>query len=139
MTGAAPTAQGACLCGAVRYVINGPLRPVIACHCRQCRKTSGNYVTATSADPKDVTLSGPVSWFRSSDRAERGFCPTCGSNLFWRQPGHLSIFAGTLDTHPQDLRLAGHIYCDDKGRYYEIADDLPRSGGWDPAILEPNT
>src|SRR5262245_23873659 len=28
---------GSCLCGAVRFDITGPLRPVIACHCTQCR------------------------------------------------------------------------------------------------------
>ncbi|HGG64526.1 MAG TPA: GFA family protein, partial [Rhodobacteraceae bacterium] len=35
---------GGCLCGAVTYVVNGPLRDVIACHCTQCRKSSGHHV-----------------------------------------------------------------------------------------------
>ncbi len=39
---------GGCLCGQVTYKINGPLRPVIACHCKQCRKSSGHHVAATS-------------------------------------------------------------------------------------------
>ena len=38
---------GGCLCGAVRYEIRGPLRGVIACHCSQCRRTSGHYVAMT--------------------------------------------------------------------------------------------
>lgn len=31
---------GGCLCGAIRYEISGPLRPVINCHCRMCREFS---------------------------------------------------------------------------------------------------
>lgn len=128
-------ARGSCLCTAIRYEVRGPLRPVIACHCRQCRKTSGHYVAATSAPIESISISGAPRWYRSSDRAERGFCPICGSNLFWRADGHMSIFAGSLDEHPE-LKMAGHIYCDDKGAYYEITDGLPQSGGWDPKLGE---
>lgn len=127
------SALGSCLCGAITYQVSGPLRPVIACHCTQCRKTSGHHVAATAAAPDDVIITGEPQWYRSSDQAERGFCPVCGSNLFWRRPDHLSIFAGTLDEHPE-LHMAAHIFCDDKGRYYDITDGLPRAGGWDPAL-----
>jgi hypothetical protein len=36
-------ATGGCLCGAVRYEVRGPLRPVVYCHCTQCRRTSGHF------------------------------------------------------------------------------------------------
>ncbi|TCP20905.1 hypothetical protein EV656_11526 [Rhodovulum adriaticum] len=125
---------GSCLCGAVRYRVNGPLRPVIACHCTQCRKTSGHHVAATSAPRDSVEIAGQVNWYRSSPAARRGFCPVCGSNLFWDGPGtHLSIFAGTLDGDP-GVRLAGHIFCADKGAYYEIEGPLPRADGADPEL-----
>ncbi len=126
--------HGSCLCGAVRYTVTGPLRPVIACHCTQCRKTSGHHVAATSAPRDSVTIEGEPRWYRSSATARRGFCPTCGSNLFWDGPGaNLSIMAGTLDG-PTGLRLKGHIFCAAKGDYYEIADGLPRAGEDDPAL-----
>lgn len=125
---------GSCLCGAVRYTVRGGLRPVIACHCTQCRKTSGHHVAATSANRRDVTIEGAVTWYFSSPDARRGFCGTCGSNLFWDGAGeNLSIFAGTLDGDP-GVRLAGHIFCADKGAYYEIADGLPRADGYDPEL-----
>ncbi len=125
---------GGCLCGAVHYRVTGPMRPVIACHCAQCRMTSGHHVAATSALRDDVQITGTVQWFASSDSARRGFCGTCGSNLFWDGPGsHLSIFAGTLDA-PTGLTLAGHIFCADKGDYYDIADDLPQADADDPAL-----
>ncbi len=128
------TATGSCLCGAVRYRVTGPLRPVVACHCTQCRKTSGHHVAATSAPCESVAIEGAVTWYVSSATARRGFCGICGANLFWDGPGsHMSIFAGTLDGDP-GVRLAGHIYCADKGAYYEIADGLPQVPGADAAL-----
>lgn len=119
--------RGGCLCGAVSYQINGPLRPVVACHCQQCRKSSGHYVSATSALRDDVTITGEVAWYQSSPEARRGFCGTCGSNLFWDGPGvNISIHAGGLDG-PTALETAGHIFCADKGDYYEIEGDLPKA------------
>ena len=121
--------RGSCLCGRVTYEVDGPLRPVIACHCSQCRKTSGHHVAATSAPRERVTISGEVTWYQSSDVARRGFCGICGSSLFWDGKGaNLAIFAGTLDG-PTGLRIEGHIFCADKGDYYEITDGLPTAPG----------
>ncbi len=44
------THTGSCLCGAVTYEVRGDLRPSVACHCSQCRKTSGHYWSATQVD-----------------------------------------------------------------------------------------
>lgn len=128
------TKTGSCLCGAVTYRVTGPLRPVIACHCQQCRKTTGHHVAATSANRDHIQIDGELQWYISSDTARRGFCPICGSNLFWDGPGqNLSIFAGTLD-QPTGLALAGHIYCADKGDYYDITDDRPKADQRDPSL-----
>ena len=125
---------GSCLCGAVHYTVAGSLRPVVGCHCTQCRKSSGHHVAATSAPRDAVRIEGEVRWHHSSENARRGFCPICGSNLFWDGQGaDLSIMAGTLDA-PTGLSLAGHIYCADKGDYYEIADGLPAAPGRDPVL-----
>ena len=81
-----------------------------------------------------VSITGTVSWYQSSPKARRGFCGQCGSSLFWDGPGeNLSIHAGSLDA-PTGLRLVGHIYCADKGDYYQIADDLPCADQDDPAL-----
>ncbi|MGI9373048.1 MAG: GFA family protein [Hyphomicrobiales bacterium] len=116
--------SGSCLCGAISYEVNGPLRDVIACHCTQCRKASGHHVAATSCADEDITITGDtLVWYQSSDRAERGFCSMCGSNLFWkpRSGGRTSIFAGTLDGET-GLKMVSQLYTEDKGDYYEIPD-----------------
>lgn len=121
---------GGCLCGAVRYSVEGPLRPVVACHCTQCRRSSGHHVAATAAPRDAVRIEGAVSWYASSAFARRGFCGTCGSNLFWEAEGRdtLSILAGTLDGET-GLALERHIFVADKGDYYDIADGLPQAEG----------
>lgn len=121
------THSGGCLCGAVRYSVQGEMRPVVACHCSQCRKTSGNYVTASAVLKANLSVEGAdsVTWFRSSEQAQRGFCSVCGSNLFWRRDDgdYISMMAGTIDG-PTGLRTAAHIFLDDKGDYYEIEGDF---------------
>ena len=135
------TRTGGCLCGAVRFTVAGPMRPVVACHCGQCRRATGNYVAATSAPRDAVRVTGAVTWYASSDAARRGFCGICGSNLFWDGAGAaLSIMAGALDD-PTGLRLAGHIFCADKGDWYDISEGQRQAPGRDPdlttAVLRP--
>ncbi|MDJ1009291.1 MAG: GFA family protein [Paracoccaceae bacterium] len=126
--------EGRCLCGAVRFTVSGPMRPVVACHCVQCRKTSGHFVAATSAPRARVEIAGDVTWYASSPEARRGFCGTCGSSLFWDGGGsYLSIHAGALDG-ATGLALAGHIFVADKGDYYEITDGLPQFAAEDAAM-----
>lgn len=126
---------GGCLCGGVRYQVRGPLRDVIACHCSQCRRTSGHHVAAASAATEDLTFDSDatLAWYVSSSAAERGFCNFCGANLFWRptspEAHTTSIMAGTLDL-PTGLRTIEHIFVADKGDYYDITDGAPQRPGW---------
>jgi hypothetical protein len=124
---------GGCLCKGVRYQVTGPLRGIIACHCEQCRRTSGHFAAMTSTLRANIvyTSSQTLRWFRSSETAERGFCDRCGSNLFWRPVGSdsISITGGTLDT-PTGLSIRKHIFVGDKSDYYSLHDDLPKLDQW---------
>ena len=123
-------ATGSCHCGGVRYHVTGPMRDVIACHCTQCQKTSGSFVMATQCARDDLVIDSDetLTWYRASDTARRGFCGRCGGHLFWEadHSDRISLFAGCLD-QPSGLKLSKHIYCADKGDYYEIADGLPQA------------
>jgi len=123
--------DGSCLCRGVSFRIEGDPTPVVACHCSQCRKVSGHYVAATVILWRDIVIEGEVSWYQSSEAARRGFCGTCGATLFWDGPGpELAVMAGSLDGDP-GIRMAGHIFCADKGAYYEITDGLPKGAAGD--------
>ncbi len=84
-----------------------------------------------------VTIEGEVRWFSASATARRGFCPTCGSLLFWQPVADggpadsLSVSMGAVDG-PTRLRLERHIFVADKGDYYDVADGLPQEEGWTP-------
>jgi hypothetical protein len=129
----AETHHGGCLCKGVRYTVSGALRGIIACHCEQCRRSSGHFAAMTSAPFANIAISAAQSlrWFRSSATAERGFCAVCGSNLFWRPIGsdRMSITAGTLDT-PTGLAIEKHIFAGAKSDYYQIGDGRPQRDQW---------
>lgn len=121
--------RGSCLCGAIKYQVDGPMKDVHACHCRQCRKQSGHFMAASAAPRDKVNIDGrdQITWFSSSPGIRRGFCRTCGSHLFWDDEkwDHLSINLGALDGQT-GLTLESHIFCADKGDYYKINDRLPQ-------------
>jgi hypothetical protein len=129
---------GACLCGAVTFEVRGELREVVYCHCGQCRRQTGLYYASTNAADKDMTIQGAdnITWYRSSDQGRRGFCKHCGSALFWKYEGldTISIQAGSLDL-PSRLVPGYHIFCEDKGDFYEINDSLPQYRKGSPKIV----
>ncbi|MBS1269264.1 MAG: hypothetical protein MAG794_00212 [Gammaproteobacteria bacterium] len=114
---------GGCACGAVRFEASGLMRPVIACHCETCRRTSGHYWAATQAYEDDFRLikDRGLKWFESSDFARRGFCAECGSSLFFQRhdSNRISIAGGSLDS-PTGLREVEHICTSEAGDYYRI-------------------
>ncbi|MDE1995143.1 MAG: GFA family protein [Rhizobiaceae bacterium] len=129
---------GACLCGAVRFKTQGKLREVVACHCSQCRKQTGLYYAATNVPADSISIEGEdaITWYRASSFARRSFCKICGSALFWvaDSADEISIMAGLFNS-PTELKLAYHIFCADKGDFYEIADGLPQYRQGRPGLL----
>ena len=130
-----PQASGRCLCGAVRFEVRGPLRAVLICHCRECRRWGGHAFAATAALRNDLVVVGDtLAWIDSPESdtgARRGFCRSCGSSLFWEAAGSesISIAAGALD-EPTGLKVVAHVYARQVPDYYELPEDgLPRYPG----------
>ena len=124
---------GSCLCGGVAFTLNGSKRHAIACHCIQCRKTSGHYWSATAVATGDLHLTSDttLTWFQSSDFARRGFCNACGSTLFYERDGagQIAISAGALDT-PTGITETQHIFTADKGDYYDLPEGPETHPRW---------
>lgn len=124
--------SGSCLCGAVSFEVDCELPPPDACHCVQCRKYAGYAFISTEVPRSSVTVHGAenVTWFRSSEKARRGFCSVCGSSLFWdpldtRKHDWIGIAMGAFAL-PTNTKLKIHIFVAEKGDYYEITDGLPQ-------------
>ena len=112
---------GSCLCGAVTYEVDGPLRDVINCHCIWCRRNTGHFMAATAARVTDLEIRGEsLKWYDASDTVQYGFCGECGSTLFWRaadKSDRVSIAAGTLDP-PTGLVTGTAIFTADASDYH---------------------
>lgn len=130
------TLTGRCLCGAVKYRVDGPLGKPHACHCGQCIRQSGHFAVSTEVQRANfsITEDRGLEWYASSSFAKRGFCKECGSALLWDGgDDKVNISIGSLD-QPTGLRLASHIFVDEKADYYEIEDDLPKFAGYDTPL-----
>ncbi|MCY4068311.1 MAG: GFA family protein [Acidimicrobiaceae bacterium] len=126
----APTAAGRCLCGGVSYEVRGPLRPVLNCHCRRCRRWTGHFMAATNCRQTDLRLLSDesLSWHHPTDdpNVAYGFCSDCGGSLFWKvregpddQADHVSICAGTLDL-PTGLTTQGALFTPEAADYHTL-------------------
>lgn len=97
--------NGGCLCGQLRYAIDGVPSFQYNCHCRDCQRMSGAaYLPIVALPANCVSVAGEVSWYArragSGREAVEGFCPTCGSRVFGKGEGVaglLLVCAGTLD------------------------------------------
>ena len=77
-----------------------------------------------------VSFSGSVTRYASSKTFERGFCATCGSNLFFHDAGS-SIHAipiGLFDDQ-SGLPFRAEIYIDDKPDYYAFSNETRKMTG----------
>lgn len=124
--------SGSCLCGAVSFEVNGPVPQPDACHCSKCRKFSGHFFVSSDIPRDIVTIHGSenVTWYRSSEKVQRGFCSTCGASLFFdpvntNKNNWIAIAMGAFDG-PTDTHIREHIFVADKGDYYDITDELPQ-------------
>ena len=93
--------SGRCLCGAVTWRASGPATRNLVCHCADCqRATSSPFTAFLGFVPDTVKWSGDINHFKSSPGSFRGFCPACGSRLYFRSakwPGEIHIHAATLN------------------------------------------
>lgn len=126
--------RGSCLCGSVRYVIDGRVSPIGQCHCSRCRKVSG---TASNAALWTATRS--LQWLQGEDRIKHyvlpdteqwtsAFCETCGSPMPHLDPSGKIYFvpAGSLDDDPGSRGIALHIFVGSKAPWDEIHDAAPQ-------------
>lgn len=77
------TLKGRCMCGAVTVTSTMPKAALRVCHCDMCRRQNSGGFVSIANDAQDVTVEGEIKVYRSSEWAERAFCPACGSMLWY--------------------------------------------------------
>ena len=118
---------GHCLCGAVRLTVTNPCLELGVCHCEMCRRWTGLAFLGLAVPETAIRIDGGdhVRRYASSAWAERCFCDTCGSTLWYRltkpgAPRDYYMAAGLLDDL-SGMRLAHEIYIDRKPEAFAFA------------------
>lgn len=130
------TIKGGCLCGRVRYRVNGRLFNADHCHCSMCRRQHGAaFATYAEFEAEDFAwTSGEelVKVYQPSAGGGWAFCGECGSTLAGTDDGRVtSITLGTVEGDP-GIRPELHMFAGSRAPWYEISDDLPQYDEWPP-------
>jgi len=127
-----PVLEGGCLCGGVRFRIDGKLGPAGYCHCKECQRASGSaFASNAPARTQYFSLTSGaelVSEYESSPGKFRAFCRRCGSPIYSRrdsEPELRRIRLGSLDGDP-DRRPVLHVWVSENAPWHEITDALPQ-------------
>ena len=131
--------DGSCLCGDVRFAVDGEIRGIGQCHCTPCRKSSGVNGSMVFIVAKErfrwVAGEDQVKTFKLRETYSAVRCERCGSPLpasfdgkhFWVPPG---LMDDDLDTS-----LALHHHVASKADWDEIPKHLPQFDAYPPPEL----
>ena len=123
---------GKCLCGNIQFSIDAEPQGARMCWCRDCQRIASGSATVNVLFPEEaVHYTGQMTTLRltadSGNIVERGFCPTCGSQMYSKtvEPGGMPmrVRAGTLED-PELMAPTAIIW----------ADSAPSWATFDPAL-----
>ena len=122
---------GGCLCGAVRFTAIPVESEMDACHCSMCRRWSaGPFMGVSCGTSLEVADPAALGSFVSSEHAERQFCRTCGSTLFWRmRDGSAAFVSAQAFDDPSAFPFGKEIFVDEQPANYAFAGERVRMTG----------
>jgi hypothetical protein len=128
--------RGSCLCGQIKYELDGGVELINNCHCSMCRKAHGaafgSFLHAASEGFRWNAGGNLIERYQSSVGNVRAFCRVCGSNMPVLEDGnHVNIPAGTLDDDP-GVRPIVNIFAGSKAPWFDIEDSLPQFSEFPP-------
>lgn len=130
--------KGSCLCGGVRFEIDGRIDAVIHCHCSLCRKASGTaYSTNGFVNSSEFRVTSGeelLGRFESTPGRHRRFCTGCGSPIFStneKDTERIRIRLGAIDSEISE-RPMSHNFVTSKADWEDLDADLPRYEGYEP-------
>src|SRR5262245_40577944 len=121
--------KGNCLCGAVAFEVDGPVRGIGSCHCSKCRRVSG-----TAGNAQFIVKAEKFRWTRGRDhlatfKLPDGWgptrCRTCGSPAPDSYDGgqRMWVPAGLMND-PLETSFVQHIFCGSRADWDREAPDV---------------
>ncbi|MEM5516757.1 GFA family protein [Henriciella sp. AS95] len=125
------TKTGGCLCGKVRYEIEGEPMFTALCHCTNCQKQGGAAFSVNLlVNEAQLTVEGDLKTFEdkgdSGNNVYRKFCGNCGSpNVSELEafPGMVAVKGGTLNDASR-LNPTVQTYCDSKQDWVSLPESI---------------
>jgi hypothetical protein len=123
--------SGSCLCGDVRFEIEGEFERFYLCHCEYCRKDTGSAHAANL-----FSSTATLRWLSGRDnvrqfnlpatRHSKCFCGTCGSALpIMRTSGELLVVpAGSLNSQV-GIKPNAHIFVSSRAGWDDSLESIP--------------
>ena len=122
--------SGSCLCGRIKFEIEGDFNAFYLCHCTYCQKDTGSAHAANL-----FSAAGVIHWLGGEDKVKtfnlpstrhmKSFCQNCGSALPTRQPTGLVVPAGSLDGEVR-VKPDAHIFFSSKATWNENLESLKK-------------
>ena len=127
--------EGGCLCGAVRFQVEGEPINVRICHCRNCQKAMGSPFFARALFAQTaIAIEGQTARYASSEALDRVFCKTCGTRLFaWRRNGTAAGIALAAFDDRNSFSPSEHIWVAEKMHWLKFDDGLAQYQATFPA------
>ena len=121
--------NGSCLCGQVKFKVQGEPTFAGLCHCEVCRRWHNAPINAWAAweDEKFTILEGKenLSSFRLTEQSHRHWCSNCGAGVF-NDTGtpFTAIYVQGLHDTGYTHKPTMHLYYSE--RTMDINDSLPK-------------
>ncbi len=122
--------RGGCLCGQIRYEIEGPIGPIGHCHCSTCRAThAAAFATTARVSKRRLEWragENALRAFESTPGKKRYFCPACGSHLVaaWDHEDEWILRVGSLIDDPGTKPVI-QIWTEEKASWFDLDESLP--------------
>lgn len=125
---------GRCLCGGVRYAVQGPTVWSAGCCCESCTRAAGAPIIVWTGFKKSGfrLIMGKLKIYESSPGVRRGFCPDCGTTLTYQKDARtisgaqddIYISTRTLD-EPEIYPPTEHVNYGEHVEWFSVGDGLP--------------
>lgn len=116
------------MCGAVTWRYTGVTTRNLVCYCADCQRATSSPMTAfLGMKTGQLQWHGKIEHYESSPGTFRGFCPACGTRLYFksdRWPAETHVHAATL-TNPGDYRPDAQVFASSRAGWLHGLPSLP--------------